>query len=103
MNYQQGDVLLREIAALPNGAKPVARRKGKIVLAEGEHTGHAHVIVAEDAELLTMDERMFLICWGEVPLTHEEHGAQVIAPSVYEINRVREYDYLTGMVNPVVD
>jgi hypothetical protein len=101
---QQGDVLIRKIRVLPKGAKLVDRRAGRLVLVEGEHTGHAHVIVEEQAELYkTMDHQMFLRCWATVSLVHEEHAPQVLAPGIYKIERVREHDYLSGMVGPVQD
>ena len=46
--YRQGDVLLAPIPALPVDAVSVPR-KGRIVLAEGEATGHAHAIAEPDA------------------------------------------------------
>lgn len=50
--YQQGDVLLKPVKAIPKGA---AVKKGR-TLAEGEHTGHSHVAEAEDVELLSCKE-----------------------------------------------
>jgi hypothetical protein len=42
--YRQGDVLILETAAAPTDAVEVPRDKGRIVLAYGEVTGHAHAI-----------------------------------------------------------
>ena len=41
---RQGDVLLVPVDAIPEAAKPVARDHGRVVLAYGEATGHAHAI-----------------------------------------------------------
>lgn len=41
---RQGDVLLTPIKALPAGCSEVPLDKGRIVLAYGEVTGHAHAI-----------------------------------------------------------
>ena len=46
---RQGDLLLVPIAGLPEGADRV--RSGRLVLAEGEATGHAHVVDDERASL----------------------------------------------------
>jgi hypothetical protein len=101
---QQGDVLLRKVRVLPKGAKLIDRRAGRLVLVEGEHAGHAHVIVEDQAELYeTMDHQMFLRCWASVNLVHEEHAPQTLVPGIYKIERVREHDYLSGMVGPVQD
>ena len=41
---RQGDVLLKPIGCIPNGAKHVEINDARIVLAFGEVTGHAHTI-----------------------------------------------------------
>ena len=46
---RQGDLLLVPVAGLPEGADRV--RSGRLVLAEGEATGHAHVVDDERASL----------------------------------------------------
>ena len=50
---RQGDVYLIPVVAIPATATPVAREAGRLILAHGEVTGHAHAILAPDAELLT--------------------------------------------------
>src|SRR5262245_41693954 len=107
---RQGDVLLipvdenmvGENRAAPGVREPVARRDGRLVLAEGEATGHAHVVVGEQARLERQRfgtlrpvwinrstwrrERTVLIV-SEVPalLEHEEHDELVIPPGAYEV------------------
>ena len=50
--YRQGDVLLRAIDAIPDSATfTVERDAGRIVLAYGEVTGHAHAIVAPEGRI----------------------------------------------------
>lgn len=42
-SYRQGDTLLRKIDALPANIKPAPKdNAGRVVLAHGERTGHAH-------------------------------------------------------------
>ncbi len=68
-NFQarQGDVFLERIGdvdALPEGLNSVKRDQGRIVLAYGELTGHAHAIDECNAELLGKtgsDERWLII------------------------------------------
>jgi hypothetical protein len=56
MLQRQGDVLIRKVDALPDGLKEVPRdAQGRIVLAEGEATGHFHAIDAPDAVFLAKD------------------------------------------------
>jgi len=52
---RQGDVFLERIAAPPKTGKPIPRESGRIVLAHGEATGHAHVIEHRKARLLDID------------------------------------------------
>ena len=46
--YRQGDVLIRRLKKLPpepeGGSEKVERDNGRVVLAYGEVTGHAHAI-----------------------------------------------------------
>ena len=45
---RQGDVVLFPVSKLPNGCKEVPNEKGRIVLAHGEVTGHAHAIAVQE-------------------------------------------------------
>lgn len=94
--YRQGDVLLIPVDTIPEGAKPVARdTRGRLVLAEGEVTGHAHAILDETAELVTADEaaELYLLVHGTDPvdLLHEEHATIQVPPGQYERRILREY------------
>jgi hypothetical protein len=93
--FRQGDVLIIRVAALPNDLEPVAREAGRVILAHGEATGHAHAIKAESAALFR-DPRLMAIFMtvgadGPVVLEHDEHDAIVIAPGTYQVIRQREY------------
>ena len=94
---RQGDLLLVPIARLPEGADRV--RSGRLVLAEGEATGHAHVVDDERASLHRHRDRWspparYLSVVGDEPvfLVHEEHDRLPVAPGVYEVRRQREYE-----------
>lgn len=97
MPYRQGDVGLRAIKALPDGAEPVDNA-GRIVLAHGEVTGHAHAVDATKAREFTMRDagnsvRRFLeVVSGGAEVKHEEHAAIPIPPGIYEIVQQSEYD-----------
>lgn len=78
---RQGDVLLLRVDAIPEGARRVARRKGRLVLELGEATGHAHAIAATDVSLLRVGDVDYLVIGGDaVALTHEEHGTIELPP-----------------------
>lgn len=99
---QQGDVLLKQVGELPEGCKEVKRKDGQIVVMHGEG-GHTHVISDVDAMFYERDGKFYLVAKKPVTLSHEEHHSQVVEPGIWEIGQVREKDWLTGMVAPVVD
>lgn len=91
---RQGDVLLRRIDRIPDGLQEVPRENGRLVLAHGEVTGHAHVIEG-DATFLAADvaelERAFVRIEEESELVHDEHSTITLPPGDYEVRRQREY------------
>lgn len=96
--YRQGDVLLVRRAERPPGRienyRLVDRDAGRIVLAYGEETGHAHAIADRNAELIEEreGERRFLSVPGsDTVLRHEEHDAIHLLPGIYEVVQQREY------------
>ena len=109
--YQHGDVLIKRVTKLPEGAKKV---KGN-VLAEGEVTGHYHALVELGNELARKDKvrglQMFKGTDGEtyiqidspVEITHQEHKRIEIPEETYQIDLVREYDYDSLETRRVVD
>lgn len=99
---QQGDVILRAVESLPEGCKEVERKEGRIVVMHGEG-GHTHVIEDVDALFYERDGKHYLVATKPVTLSHEEHHSQVIEPGVWEIGQVREKDWISGMIGPVID
>jgi hypothetical protein len=103
MQIRQGDVLLVRVDDDPEhflekrrtDLQSVPRERGRLVLAHGEATGHAHVVESEDATLVSEDEaeELFLLVHGSmpVPLVHEEHETLDVPPGAYRVVRQREY------------
>lgn len=90
---RQGDVLVVPTTTIPADATPVARDQGRVILAYGEVTGHAHALTEPDAQLWeTPDGRRYLKVEAEAKLHHEEHSTLPIAPGVHEVIIQREYD-----------
>lgn len=56
VQYRQGDVAIERVDSFPSNLKPAPLDKGRVILAYGEVTGHAHTFCAEDCTKLT-DER----------------------------------------------
>ena len=88
---RQGDVLLVPIDEVPAAARPVRRTGGRVVLAEGEVTGHAHAIRSPSATLLGTGDERYLRVAAPVTLDHEEHARIEVAPGTYRVVIQREY------------
>ena len=87
--YRQGDVLLVP-CGLPSDAKK-AKVDGRIVLATGEATGHAHTVAEADAELYELGEERFLSTEKAVAVEHQEHATVEVPAGTYKVIRQREY------------
>lgn len=73
----------------------------KRTLAEGEVTGHAHVL---DVSEVTFDDDIgiFETEHGDV-VRHEEHGPIALPPGKYASGRVQEYDHFSEEAKAVQD
>lgn len=104
---RQGDVCLVPVPSIPAGCTEVPNDKGRIVLAYGEVTGHAHAIAdhrpelraSEIAEAAIARARLLVAPNGErflevreaVTLCHEEHTAHTIPAGFYRLPQQVEY------------
>jgi hypothetical protein len=93
---RQGDVLLlRHDTPIPAAASELPRDTGRVVLAYGEVTGHAHAIHDPGVCMLRAEGVAFdLLRVNEgvlAKLVHEEHATITVGPGVYERRIQREY------------
>ncbi len=88
---QQGDVLLRRLVKLPDGERKVVSR--------------SRLVVAEDdeAELIQIGERILLSLKKQATIVHPEHKPITLAPGIWEVGRVVEYDWFQQMTRQVMD
>ena len=91
LHFRQGDVLLLAVDALPEGAT-AERRSGRIVLAEGEVTGHAHAIAEPDARAFTHEGQRYLLTKSVAQLVHEEHAPIEVPAGTWRVVIQREYE-----------
>jgi hypothetical protein len=91
--YRQGDVLLVRTGSRElDDARLIPRNHGRIILAEGEATGHAHAIDSPEAVLLELEEgERYLRVDAPCDLVHEEHAAIALDPGLYRVIRQREF------------
>lgn len=90
--YRQGDVLLMPVQAIPGTASRGERDNGRIILAYGEVTGHAHAISEESVAVLEYEGTRYIRVPDEgAKLKHEEHRAIALAGGEYRIVTQKEY------------
>lgn len=95
--HRQGDVIFIPIDEMPKDVKRVERDdRGRIVLAEGESTGHAHCVLDDPATLFVasdLDEMAdsFLRAEAEVLSLHEEHAPVALERGDWIVRQKREY------------
>jgi len=104
---QQGDVLAFRETALPEGVKVLKPTPRGYVLAEGEVTGHAHVVDVDASKVQAFidDLKQVWLVVKDKPVTvrHEEHGAVTLDKGVWKIGIVREVDPFTDEIHAVRD
>lgn len=93
--YRQGDVLIRRIEQIPDGAQPQPTT-ARLTIALGEVTGHAHVLVIERAHepiasYRDQTDQIFFDLMTEAFLRHDEHATLTIPAGKYQVVRQREY------------
>ncbi len=91
IQFRQGDVLLVAVDGLPAAARKRPRR-GRIILATGEATGHAHAIVEPDAEEFRVGGERFVLVRSRAQLIHEEHTPIDVPAGTYRVVIQREFD-----------
>ncbi len=97
--YRQGDVFVARVGDRPRHGTMVPLERGRIVLAHGEVTGHAHAVVADPDTAAAPPAQFFeepdgtryLFVDAPCVLVHEEHGTLALAPGCYRVTRQREY------------
>jgi len=100
---QQGDVLLRRADNIlsTEGKKVISVKR--CILAEGEQTGHCHVIEDDGVEMFSLGDKTYIDLENESTITHEEHKPITLSKGIWEIGRVQEFDYFKMMSRQVTD
>ena len=101
---RQGDTFYIRVAELPEGAVAQARIGGRIIIAEGEVTGHAHAIRDTGAVQYkdpALNMQWIVVTDEPVTVEHEEHGHVKLGPGTWWVPTQVEYE--RGEVRRVVD
>lgn len=102
--YQQGDVICESVECIPADAKKVEAKPRGYVLAEGEVTGHAHVIdKVADIEFVEKDGMFYIKNKKPCVVRHEEHKPITIPAGLWRVRGVKEYDHFENEARRVLD
>lgn len=90
--YRQGDVLIiATTEEIPSEAKQVKRDSGKVILAYGEVTGHAHAIAERGVKLFETPELRWITSDRPFVIRHEEHAPVELPAGTFRVIRQQEY------------
>src|SRR3990167_10609959 len=101
-NRRSGDINFYPVFSLPKGEE--VTHKGSFVVAEGETTGHKHVITVErptDMVIIQTPSGRYFEIKAPARITHEEHGTITLDPGIYTETREREKDWFSGAARKV--
>lgn len=109
---RHGEIVLKEVNALPEGA--ILKEESKDFIVGHSETGHHHRITVKEKP--DMNKVKFYTAkdgeYVEVPaiaeLWHEKSGEYVhktipLSPGIYKRQRKQEYDYFAGIMREVRD
>jgi len=102
MFYQQGDVIieyLEDYETLPINA--TIKEDG--IIAEGEATGHKHIITGEDVTLYVNYGMMYIDAPNGGTVIHNKRAPIDIDPGRYKVRMVQEFDHINNMTRTVTD
>jgi len=109
-SVRQGDVLL--VAAsyrggIPVKAKEIKPERGRLILAHGEVTGHAHAVAvkpkAPAVKYFDDAAERFIAIAETAALTHEEHGAILLNPENGHLQQAFQVEDFGEEIRRVVD
>lgn len=102
MIQRQGDVLIIRTTKPKTKTEAIPLDAGRVVLAHGEATGHAHVVEGDvDFVLNALTLERYIHARRPVTVRHEEHSALQLPAGWYEVRIQREYE--RGTVRNVAD
>ena len=97
--FRHGDLLIREIHSMPHTAKPIHTN----IIAEGEKTGHNHVLNGSHQIYETVDNQIHFEAKQELKIEHPEHNTIIIPAGIYTVVHERHLNIFLDRVEEVVD
>ena len=88
--WRQGDILIQLVDEFPEKCTEI---KGRLILAQGEATGHNHEVHPRSgARLFRLGMTFYLeVIADEIHVKHQEHDPITLAKGKYKVWRQREF------------
>lgn len=107
-SFRQGDILIIRITEIPKQAKPMKKREGSLILAEGETVGHCHEITEKTAKGFLVGDAIYLDLKKKTELFHPDHNdpKNNKIPQILEIGKyrvIRQSEYRRKELKKVID
>jgi hypothetical protein len=103
MIYRHGDLIIKSVRKI-KGKK--LKHNGSFVLAEGETTGHRHLVTVEktiDLTVFGIGDIFYMSNSAPATVTHEEHKTLTLPAGDWVVEREQEKDWFTLSTRRVVD
>ena len=97
--FRHGDLLICEMGFVPSFAKPISTN----IIAEGEKTGHNHVLNGSHQIYETPDKQILFTAEQDVSLKHQEHSTLKIKEGNYVVVKELEYNVFKNIQEEVID
>lgn len=107
--FYHGEVILIKVSRIPENVKKVSLfKKDCYKLADSEITSNFHLLEAKKGVELFEDSNGVLWLKNDVPCDvfcalKERHDNITLEPGIWEIDKAKEYDYITDMTRKVAD
>ena len=99
--YRHGDIPFYPLKGKVEGE--IVRHNGSFVLAEGETTGHKHLLTCPRMEIRKVAGGYILALVEEAQISHEDHKTIKLPAGNYFVGKEREVDHFVGAVRKVLD
>lgn len=101
---RHGDINLHQVNKFEG---KIIKHTGSYVVAEGETTGHKHILQVKNPTNLEIYQDTFGNTYFNLKeegiLTHEEHKELVVPKGIYKEIREREVDHFAEVTRTVID
>ena len=102
--FRQGDILFVKINEDATGDEVPRDNQNRVVVAEGEATGHCHAIHEDAVEMFRdqkLDRAWVVVKEATADVVHEEHDTITLDEGTWRI--VYQRQYVRGQVRRVLD